>query len=106
MSPALMPKVFCKISAVLSTNLSSLATFDFDTIKLDKNFCSIEGKKDRIILKFVVDLAKKLNIKVLCEGVEDENLASYLKEIGCDYIQGYLYDKPLPMEEFVKKYLD
>ena len=87
------------------SNLSSLATFDFDTIKLDKNFCSIEGKKERIILKFVVDLAKKLNIKVLCEGVETKELVDFLRDIGCTLIQGYYFDKPMPSEDLLNKYL-
>ena len=87
------------------SNLSSLATFDFDTIKLDKNFCSKEGEKERIILKFIVNLAKNLNIQVLCEGVETKELVDFLKKIGCTLIQGYYVDKPMPAEDLLEKYL-
>ncbi len=88
------------------SNLSSLATFDFDTIKLDKNFCSNkEGKRERIILKSVVNLAKNLNIKVLCEGVETKELVDFLRDIGCTLIQGYYFDKPMPANDLMEKYL-
>ncbi|MBQ9899693.1 MAG: EAL domain-containing protein [Acholeplasmatales bacterium] len=88
------------------SNLSSLATFDFDMIKLDKNFCSNkENVKERTILEFVVRLAKSLNIKVLCEGVETKELVDFLRDIGCTLIQGYYFDKPMPAEDLKKKYL-
>lgn len=88
------------------SNLSTLATFDFDIIKLDKNFCADkESVKERTILTFVVKLAKSLNIKVLCEGVETKELVDFLKEIGCTLIQGYYFDKPMPAEDLRKKYL-
>ena len=88
------------------SNLSSLATFDFDIIKLDKNFCADkENEKERTILTFVVNLAKSLNIKVLCEGVETKELVDFLKDIGCTLIQGYYFDKPMPAEDLKKKYL-
>ncbi|MBR6071362.1 MAG: EAL domain-containing protein [Acholeplasmatales bacterium] len=87
------------------SNLTSLANLDFDIIKLDKSFCNnIENKKETAVLSFVMQLAKKLNIKVLCEGVETQEYSDYLKSIGCTLIQGYLYDKPLPSIEFKNKY--
>lgn len=89
------------------SNFSTLSHLNFDIIKIDKELCNnVNNKKEIIILKYITELIKNLKMLVLCEGVEDENLASYLKEIGCDYIQGYLYDKPLPMDDFVKKYLN
>lgn len=88
------------------SNLSSLATLDFDLIKLDKNFCgNKDNKKENIILSFVMNLAKNLKMDVLCEGVETEEFAQYLKEIGCTLVQGFLYEKPIPAEDFKIKYL-
>ena len=88
------------------SNFSTLSHLNFDIIKLDKELCNnVNNKKEIIILKYITELVKSLNMRVLCEGVEDNSLADYLKEIGCDYIQGYLYDKPLPIEDFVKKYI-
>lgn len=88
------------------SNLSSLATLDFDLIKLDKGFCSNpDNKKESIILSFVMSLAKNLNVDVLCEGVETKEFAEYLKDIGCNLVQGFLYEKPIPADDFKKKYL-
>lgn len=88
------------------SNLTSLANLDFNIIKLDKGFCSnIDNKKETAVLSFVMQLAKKLKIKVLCEGVETQDYSDYLKSIGCTLIQGYLYDKPIPADDFKKKYL-
>ena len=88
------------------SNFTTLSHLNFDIIKLDKELCNnVNNKKEIIILKYITELVKSLNMKVLCEGVEDVALRDYLKEIGCDYIQGYLYDKPLPIEDFIKKYV-
>ena len=89
------------------SNLSSLANLNFDLIKLDKNFCSNqENEKETIILAMIMKLTKKLKLKVLCEGVETQDYADYLKSIGCDIVQGYLYDKPIPAAQFKEKYID
>ena len=89
------------------SNLSSLANLNFDLIKLDKNFCSNqENEKETIILSMIMKLTKKLKLKVLCEGVETQDYADYLKSIGCDIVQGYLYDKPIPASQFKEKYID
>ncbi len=88
------------------SNLASLATLDFDLIKLDKNFCNNqENEKENIILSFVTSLAKQLKMDVLCEGVETQEFADYLKNIGCNLVQGFLFERPIPSEEFKEKYL-
>jgi EAL domain-containing protein (putative c-di-GMP-specific phosphodiesterase class I) len=50
-------------------------------------------------------MIKSLNMDVLCEGVETLEYAEFLKTVGCTIIQGYLYDKPLPEDDFRKKYI-
>lgn len=88
------------------SNLSSLATLDFDLIKLDKGFCADQqNEKQSIVLSFVMTLAKNLNVEVLCEGVETREFAEYLKAIGCNLVQGFLYEEPIPADEFKNKYL-
>ncbi|MBQ3253022.1 MAG: EAL domain-containing protein, partial [Acholeplasmatales bacterium] len=73
---------------------------------LDRNFCSNkEGEKEKIILSFIMKLAEKLNVDVLCEGVETKELIDFLQSIGCNIVQGFYYDRPLPSEEFKNKYL-
>ncbi len=88
------------------SNLASLAKLDFDIIKLDKTFCSdINNSKEQIILSFVMNLVKDLDIDVLCEGVETAELVDNLKKLGCFLVQGYFYSKPIPSEEFITKFL-
>ena len=88
------------------SNLVSLAKFNFDTIKIDKSFLdNSKGEKEKTILTFVTNLAKDLNINVLCEGVETKELVNFLSSIGCTLIQGYYYDKPIIANEFEEKYL-
>lgn len=88
------------------SNLVSLAKFNFDTLKIDKSFIdNSKGIKEKTILKFVTNLAKELNINVLCEGVETLENVNFLRSIGCKLIQGYYYDKPIPCEEFEEKYI-
>ena len=87
------------------SSLSSLATFEFDVIKLDKKFVDKLDDKNKIILGKIIELVTELNIKVLCEGVETKNLIDFLSANGCNIVQGYFYDKPLPEEVFEKKYM-
>ena len=51
------------------------------------------------MIKHIVGLASDMGIKVLSEGVETIEQREFLKNVGCDYIQGYLYDRPMPEEE-------
>jgi EAL domain-containing protein (putative c-di-GMP-specific phosphodiesterase class I) len=47
---------------------------------------------------------KHMGFSITAEGVEDKNMQAAMEEIGCDFLQGYLYSKPVPAEEFAKKY--
>ena len=82
-----------------------LKEFQFDVVKMDKGFLprneEISGK-DKIILSSAIDMAAKLNIKVLCEGVEKKEHVDFLKTTACDLIQGFYFSKPLPVKEFDK----
>ncbi len=84
------------------SSLNALKDLDFDIIKLDMLFLKNNGKSNRggIILSSVINMAKWLNISVIAEGVETVEQADFLRSIGCDYIQGYLYAKPLPEQEY------
>ncbi len=88
------------------SNITALAQLNFDTIKFDKSFLtSIDNDREILIIYVMTKLVKQLNMKVLFEGVETEDYEKYLTEIGIDYIQGYYYDKPLPLELFYEKYV-
>lgn len=82
------------------SSLSYLHRFPFDSLKLDQIFVRsmFERPQTLPILKSVIALAKALNIETIAEGVETETQASALKEMGCDYFQGYLFSKPLSAE--------
>ena len=64
----------------------------------------MQSKKDQAIVKAVIDLAHNFSMKVVAEGVETIAIADRLAEMRCDILQGYVFDKPLPIEEFEKEY--
>jgi EAL domain-containing protein (putative c-di-GMP-specific phosphodiesterase class I) len=87
------------------TGFSSLAYFrdlPVDEIKIDKSFVQhmLESEKDRAIVKAVIDLAHNFNLKVVAEGVHTFEIADQLAEMRCDILQGYVFDEPLPAEDF------
>lgn len=84
------------------SSLNILLETPFDVIKLDKKFMDnmMVSKKGRMILEQVVNMAEKLKLGILAEGVETKEQVELLKKIGCDYVQGYYYAKPMPEEEF------
>lgn len=87
------------------SSLNVLKDIELDMIKLDMLFMSQEAKNSRgdIILKSIVRMAEWLGMPVIAEGVELLEQADFLGSIGCDCIQGYLYSKPLPEEEYEAK---
>lgn len=86
------------------SSLNLLKDLPVDILKIDKGFVDeiAESKRSSIIVQQVVEMAKKMKIGTLCEGVETLQQADFLKDIGCDMAQGYLYSKPIPMDEFEK----
>lgn len=84
------------------SSLNLLSKLPIDIIKLDKVFLK-EGEmqeSDRIIISCVVDMAKKLHITSLCEGVETQEQSDYLKKVGCQMQQGFFFSRPVPREDF------
>ena len=84
------------------SSLNILLETPFDVIKLDKKFIEnmMVSSKGRLILEQVVSMAEKLDLGLLAEGVETKEQVDLLQSIGCDYVQGYYYAKPMPEEEF------
>jgi len=84
------------------SSLSRLKAFPIDLIKIDMEFVrgiSSESKKDKAIIKSIIQIAKNLGIKVLAEGVETEEQFNYLRKKKCDEIQGFYFYKPMPVDE-------
>lgn len=84
------------------SSLNVLKDIKMDILKLDMKFMSDEETNNRggIVLSSIVRMAKWLNLPVIAEGVERIHQADYLRSIGCDYMQGYLYSKPIPDNEY------
>ena len=89
------------------SSFSMLKDINIDILKIDKSFFDdiLENKKGKIIVESIIKMSHRLNIKVVAEGIEKEEQLKYLRKIECDMVQGYIYDKPIPIKEFENKYL-
>ena len=87
------------------SNLSRVRQYPFTNIKIDMevvwNYC----KEKDMLLPALVDGFKKMNLSITAEGIETEEMAGAMKEISCDYLQGYYFSQPVPMDEFVEQTL-
>ena len=84
------------------SSFSTIREYEFDVLKLDMGFTRKIGtnaKNDNIIIS-VIDLAHRLDMKVIAEGVETREQADFLKENGCDFFQGYYFSRPVPQDQF------
>lgn len=85
------------------SSLSSLNLMHFDTLKLDKSLVDFIGEfGGNRLIEHTISLAKELGIQITAEGVETEAQVRFLKNIGCDSIQGFFYSKPVPSADFEK----
>lgn len=84
--------------------LSYLKSMPIDILKIDRSFIVDieENDKSKNVLKAIVELAKSLNLDVVSEGVETKNQTEFLKQVGCDMVQGYAFNRPMPVGDFEK----
>jgi len=87
------------------SSLNVLKDVNFDLIKLDMGFLqgNMQGGRGGTIVSMVVRMAGWLGLPVIAEGVETVEQADFMRSVGCSYVQGYLYAKPMPEQDFVKK---
>ncbi|WP_201346733.1 EAL domain-containing protein, partial [Lactobacillus nasalidis] len=87
------------------SNFNNLDEYNFDLLKIDMVFLRgfSERSKVKTLLAIVVDMAKKLGMHTLCEGVETKEQSDFLREIGCERQQGYLFSEPIPEAEFLAR---
>ncbi len=90
------------------SSLNMLSSMPIDVLKMDRGFIqNIEhDEKDKLLVALILDIAKNLKVLVIAEGVENETQLQLLKKLGCAIVQGYYFSKPLPAEEFERKYLE
>ena len=87
------------------SGLNVLKEYDFDMMKIDMKFLSgfSGNEKSRLILKNIITMAKGLHMSTLTEGVETDEAYQFLRENGCEQIQGYLFGRPMPVQELYEK---
>ena len=84
------------------SSLSYLTRFPFKTIKIDKSLVIDQSDKGGILIRSIVNLAKRLDMQVVAEGVASEADAMTLSEIGCDFGQSFLFGPPIGSESVQK----
>lgn len=84
------------------SSLSTLRNFQIRTLKIDRSFINNDLflKSDEVILRGIIEMADKLGIDVITEGVEREDQLQFINSVGCHIIQGFFYDKPMPAGAF------
>ncbi|MBO4391326.1 MAG: EAL domain-containing protein [Lachnospiraceae bacterium] len=89
------------------SSLNLIRVIPWDVLKIDKNFLPLDEEADdsvrSIMCKYVIAMAKDMGLECIVEGVETPAQLKRLRENGCDEAQGYLFDKPMPLEEFEKR---
>ena len=85
------------------SSISHLLHFELDGVKVPATFIRDlpASSRRRSITKAIIDLAHDLDMQVIAEGIEDLDQLAFLREWRCDYIQGFLFSKPMPIDEFV-----
>ena len=91
------------------STLNVLKDYNISVVKIDKSLLNNIGKEnsnDEIVLRNVIKMARELDKDVIAEGVETQEQADYLKGINCGSAQGFLFDKPLVRDDFLKRLVD
>jgi len=86
------------------SSLSYLRQYSFDVLKVDRSFINgiADESADRDLVNAAISMAHSLGMKVVAEGVETEEQMYILEQLNCDYVQGFLFSKPLPVKELYK----
>jgi EAL domain-containing protein (putative c-di-GMP-specific phosphodiesterase class I) len=84
------------------SSVEHLLRFPLDGLKIPATFVAplSSDQRARAITKWMIDLAHELDMKVIAEGIEHRDQLEFLRDMECDYIQGFLFSKPMPLDEF------
>lgn len=85
------------------SSLNNVKDYVFDVLKIDMNFLRSfdTNPKSAIVIRSIVNMAKELGLHTLAEGVETEAQFEFLREIGCEKVQGYLFSPPMPLDKAI-----
>ncbi len=88
-------------------NLSLFASANFDELKVDKSLVDniVANKKTQMVAESIVDICRRMDIRVVAEGVETEEQFGILKRNGCEQAQSYLFGRPIPIKEYEERFL-
>ena len=86
------------------SNLARIKSFPFINIKLDKSLVWDYVENPGFIIPNMINSFKNMGFSITAEGIEDENMADKMREAGCDFLQGFLYSRPISVDEFIEKY--
>ncbi|CCL05797.1 putative signaling protein [Clostridioides difficile CD002] len=87
------------------SSINMLKDIYVDTLKLDRAFFQsehLDSQRERDIIVSIIELAKKLKMTTVAEGIETSFQKDFLQEINCDMLQGYVFSRPLPIKDFEK----
>ena len=84
------------------SNLSRVRQYPFTNIKIDMDVVRSYCREKDVLLPALIQGFKKMNLSITAEGIETEEMAGAMKEIACDYLQGYYFSRPVPMAEFIR----
>ena len=89
------------------SSLSLIGVLPVDVVKLDKSFVqeSLKSPRGHDIMKGLINILNEIHMEIVCEGVETQEEEDIVAGYGCNEIQGYLYDRPIPTDEFEAKYI-
>ena len=90
------------------SSLTYLQMFEVDYIKIDKQFIDLIGQDviSNNIVNNLLDLSQRLEIPTVAEGIEQESQLRYLQQHGVDYYQGYLFSRPIPLDHFIREWVN
>ncbi len=90
-----------------NSSFAILSIMEFDGLKLDRSIVSniVTSSRSRIVARAVIDICRRLGAMVYASGVETQDQLNVLKELGCDYVQGTLFNKPITIETFEVRYM-
>ncbi|MBO5460491.1 MAG: EAL domain-containing protein [Ruminococcus sp.] len=89
------------------STVSILSIMEFDGLKLDKSLVSgiVGNSRRRIVAKAIIDVCRRLGVSIYASGAETQDQLNVLQELGCNYVQGVLFNKPITIETFEVRYM-